>query len=55
MSPSMTSRLDTIAAAQKKTRARDLLFACCVALAAAITVTTFTSAPGSNITHVTQR
>ena len=49
------SRLETIVTAQKKTRARDLLFACFVALAATITVTTFTSATSSNITHVTQR
>jgi hypothetical protein len=40
----MTNRLSTIATAQKKTRSRDVLFACFVALAAVIGATTVSSA-----------
>jgi hypothetical protein len=40
----MTNRLATIATAQKKTRARDLVFACFVALAAVVSITTVTTA-----------
>jgi hypothetical protein len=40
----MTNRLATIATAQKKTRARDLVFACFVALAAVVSVTTVSTA-----------
>lgn len=42
--PFMSNRLATIATAQKKTRARDLVFACFVALAAVISVTTVSTA-----------
>lgn len=49
----MTTRLETIATAQKKTRARDVLFACFVALAAAVAVTSVTTA--AKAAHVTQR
>jgi hypothetical protein len=38
------NRLDTIAARQKKTRSHDLLFACLVALASTISVTTVSAA-----------
>jgi hypothetical protein len=44
MSRVMSNRLATIAAAQKKTRARDLVFACFVALAAVVSVTTVSTA-----------
>jgi len=40
----MTNRLATIAAAQNKTRARDFVFACFVALAAVVSVTTVSTA-----------
>jgi hypothetical protein len=40
----MTNRLATIAAAQKKTRVRDFMFACFVALAAVVSVTTISTA-----------
>ncbi|MBA2539025.1 MAG: hypothetical protein H0V17_05270 [Deltaproteobacteria bacterium] len=40
----MSNRLATIAAAQKKTRVRDLVFACFVALAAVVSVSTVTTA-----------
>jgi hypothetical protein len=38
------NRLDTIAAHQKKSRSRDLLFACFLALAAVVSVTTISTA-----------
>lgn len=47
------TRLETIATAQKKTRVRDAIFACFVALAATIAVTTVTTA--AEAAHVTQR
>ena len=40
----MSNRLATIATAQKKTRARDLVFACFVALAAIVSVSTVSTA-----------
>lgn len=40
----MSNRLATIAAAQNKTRIRDLVFACFVVLAAVVSVTTVTTA-----------
>lgn len=49
----MTTRLQTIATAQKKTRVRDAVFACFVALAAAVAVTSVTTA--AEAAHVTQR
>lgn len=48
------TRLATIAAAQKKTRVRDALFACFVAIAAAVSITTVSTA-ASAATHVVQR
>lgn len=51
----MTNRLATIAAAQKKTRLRDALFACFVALAAVVTVTTVATATGNANTTVAAR
>ncbi|MBA2539218.1 MAG: hypothetical protein H0V17_06255 [Deltaproteobacteria bacterium] len=47
------TRLETIATAQKKTRVRDAIFACFVALAAAISITTVTTA--ASAANVTQR
>jgi hypothetical protein len=47
------NRLETIAAAQKKTRVRDAIFACFVALATVIAVTSVTQA--ANAAHVAQR
>jgi hypothetical protein len=51
----MTTRLATIANAQKKTRSRDVIFACLVALAAAIGVSSVTTAASAANTHVVQR
>ena len=48
------TRLDNIATAQKKTRLRDAMFACFVALAAAIAVTSVSTA-ASAATHVANR
>jgi hypothetical protein len=50
----MTNRLATIANAQKKTRARDLVFACFVALAAVISVTTVSTA-ASNASSIAMK
>lgn len=47
------SRLETIATAQKKTRSRDLIFACFVALAAVVGVTSVTTA--AHAANVAQR
>ncbi len=47
------TRLETIAAAQKKTRVRDAIFACFVALAAAVAITSVTTA--ADAAHVVQR
>lgn len=47
------TRLETIATAQKKTRVRDAIFACFVALAAAIAITSVTTA--ADAAHVVQR
>ena len=49
------TRLETIATAQKKTRARDLIFACFVALGAALAVTSVTTAASVANTNITQR
>jgi hypothetical protein len=49
----MSNRLATIATAQKKTRARDFVFACFVALAAVVSVTTVSTA--ANAASVAQR
>lgn len=51
----MSTRLATIATAQKKTRVRDALFAAVVALAAAISVSSVATAANAANTHVTQR
>jgi hypothetical protein len=40
----MTTRLENIATRQSKTRLRDAFFAACVALAAAISITTVSTA-----------
>lgn len=48
------TRLATIVAAQKKTRVRDALFACFVAIAAAVSITTVSTAASAS-THVVQR
>jgi hypothetical protein len=49
----MMTRLDTIAFAQKKTRVRDALFAAFVALAAAIAMTSVsTAAHAANVSIV---
>lgn len=45
------TRLETIATAQKKTRTRDALFACFIALAAVIGVTSVTTAADAANTH----
>jgi hypothetical protein len=50
-----TTRLETIANAQKKTRVRDAIFACFVALAAVLAVTTVSTAASAATTHVAQR
>jgi len=50
------NRLETIATAQKKTRVRDVMFACFVALAAVITVTSVSTAASNHTTsHLVQR
>ena len=51
----MSTRLATIATAQKKTRTRDLLFACFVALAAAIGVSSVVTAADVANTHLVGR
>ena len=51
----MTNRLETIVNAQKKTRVRDAIFACFVALAAVVTVTTVSTATSTANTSVAQR
>jgi hypothetical protein len=51
----MTTRLATIANAQKKTRTRDAIFACFVALAAAIAVSSVTTAADVANIHVVAR
>jgi hypothetical protein len=54
----MNTRLDTIATRQSKTRIRDLFFAGCVALAAAVsifTVTTASHAASTSSAQVAQR
>ncbi|MEO8700784.1 MAG: hypothetical protein ABI867_12110 [Kofleriaceae bacterium] len=49
----MMTRLDTIASAQKKTRIRDAIFACFVALATVVAVTSVsTAASAANVSHV---
>ncbi len=40
----MSNRLATIATAQKQTRVRDFVFACCVALATVVSVTSVSTA-----------
>ena len=52
-----TTRLDGIATRQKKTRARDLVFAACVALAAFVAITTVSTAcdAATPAVHVAQR
>jgi hypothetical protein len=52
---STMNRLETIVTAQKKTRVRDVIFACFVALAAIVTVTTVNAATTTANTHVAQR
>ena len=47
------TRLETIATAQKKTRVRDVMFACFVALAAALAVTSVTTA--AHAANISQR
>jgi len=49
------NRLETIATAQKKTRLRDVMFACFVALAAAVTITSIGTAASNTSSHVVQR
>lgn len=51
------NRLATIATAQKKTRVRDYFFVACVALAAAISITTVSTAchAAAPTAHVAQR
>ncbi len=49
------TRLDTIATRQRKLRTRDVLFACFVALAAIMTVTSLSSSWGFAQVHVVQR
>ncbi len=49
----MTTRLQTIATAQKKTRIRDAIFACFVALAAAVAITSVTTA--AEAANISQR
>ena len=48
------NHLNTIAARQTKTRLRDAMFACFVALAAAMTVTSIGTAAAASV-HMTQR
>jgi hypothetical protein len=49
------TRLETIATAQKKTRIRDAIFACFVALAAVIAVTSVSTAANGASTQIVQR
>lgn len=49
------NRLATIAAAQKKTRVRDAIFACFVALAAVVAVTSVSTAAGNVAAPTAQR
>jgi len=51
-----TTRLENIAARQRKSRARDVLFAAAVALAAAVSITSLqTAAAAAAPSHVAQR
>ena len=52
----MTTRLENIATRQSKTRLRDAFFAACVALAAAVSITTVTTASHvASSAHLAQR
>jgi hypothetical protein len=51
----MTNRLATIATAQKKTLTRDALFACLIALFAAIGFASVTTAANGASTQIVQR
>ena len=51
----MTNRLATIATAQKKTRTRDALFACFVALGLALSVTSVATAANADNANVVSR
>jgi hypothetical protein len=51
----MMTRLDTIATAQKKTRLRDALFACIVAVTAAVAVTTVATAANAAAPQIALR
>jgi len=52
-----TNRLETIANRQSKTRIRDAFFAACVALAAAVSIVTVSTAShaAADSSHVAQR
>ena len=51
-----TNRLETIATRQQGTRLRDAFFAACVALAAAVSITTVSTAShAASTSHVAQR
>ena len=50
-----TNRLESIATRQRKSRARDFVFAAFVALAAAISVTSIQTAVSAAQSHVAQR
>jgi NaMN:DMB phosphoribosyltransferase len=52
--PRMSNRLATIASAQKQARRRDVLFACFIALAAALAATSV-SGPSTPSSHVVER
>ena len=51
----MTNRLTTIATRQRKLRTRDVLFACFVALATVMTLTSIGTSWGFAQVHVSQR
>lgn len=51
----MTTRLSTIATAQKKTRLLDLVFACFVVAGTALAVTTMSTVADAASTRVAQR
>lgn len=49
------NRLETITVSNKRNRLRDVVFACFVALAAALAITAMAEDPAANVTAKTQR
>ena len=51
----MTTRLETIAIRQKKSFVRDVVFAAFIALAAAVSIASVSTAVEASTTHIAQR